>query len=360
MSEKAQTQPTRVLVVEDEKSIRVSVCEFLENAGYKADGAEDAKAAERKLARGDYDVVVSDIILPGASGIALLQRIRENAPNVQVIIMTGEPTLDTATDAVRAGACDYLSKPVGKEAILRSVANAARIRQLDDERRRLAEENVAYQRDLERLVQERTQKLEEALGNWKEATEGTILAMASAIESRDPYTAGHQQRVADLARAIARRMDLSDGEVSAVYFASLIHDLGKIRVPAEILSYPGKLPEHAMRLVREHPDEGFRILQKVKFPWPIAQIILQHHERMDGSGYPQGLSGEAICKEARILAVADVVEAMASHRPYRPALGIDAALEEIEKGRGRKYDAKVAEACVKIFREHGFQFEHPK
>lgn len=354
--DEARPNGTRVLVVDDEKNIRVTLCAFLQRAGYEVDTAEDAIRARTLLTSGGWDVVVTDIVLPGASGVDLMKSIRATAPTVQVIMMTGEPTVETAAEAVRAGAHDYLTKPIGKDAILRSVAAAARTKRLEDDRQRLTAENEIYQHDLERLVAERTNKLGDALQNWKSATEGTILAMASAIESRDPYTAGHQQRVAQLAQAMAREMGLADDVVNAVYYAGLIHDLGKISVPAEILSHPGPLGPEAMSLVRMHSRTAYNILQRVKFPWPLARIILEHHERLDGSGYPQGLSGDQITKEARILAVADVVEAMASHRPYRAALGIDAALAEINQGRGVLYDNAAVDACVKLFREQRFAF----
>ena len=352
-----RSSPSNVLVVDDENSIRTTLRAFLREGGYNVEVAEDAATAQELLASGDYDVVVSDIVLPRLSGVALLKEIREMAPDVQVIMMTGEPTVNTATESVRAGASDYLTKPVGKDAILRAVGTAAKVRALEDERRLLAEENADYQRNLEELVRDRTQMLADALQKWKDATEGTILAMVSAVESKDPYTAGHQQRVAQLARAIARETAMSDDEISAVYYAGLIHDLGKISVPAEILSNPGKISDEAMALIRKHPESGFRILKKVEFPWPITRIILEHHERLDGSGYPRGLSGEDICKEARILAVADVVEAMASHRPYRPALGIESALKEIEKGKGVCYDPEAVDVCLLLFNEKQFAFD---
>jgi putative nucleotidyltransferase with HDIG domain len=272
-------------------------------------------------------------------------------------MMTGEPTVETAVEAVRAGAADYLTKPVPREAVLRAVANAAKVKVLDDERRRLSEENEAYRKNLEEMVERRTRQLEEALQNWKNATDGTIMAVASAVEARDPYTAGHQRRVSRLALAIASELGFSVEETNAVYYAGIVHDLGKIAVPAEILTHPGKLCYEAMGLIRKHPASGHTILKQVTFPWPIAEIVLQHHERLDGSGYPQGLSGDRIGREARILAVADVVEAMASHRPYRAAVGIDAALGEIEKGRGVIYDAAAVDACVTLFRAKGFTFD---
>ncbi|MDD8025841.1 MAG: histidine kinase N-terminal 7TM domain-containing protein [Acidobacteriota bacterium] len=188
------------------------------------------------------------------------------------------------------------------------------------------------------------------------ALKATIESIARTTEIRDPYTAGHQRRVAQLAFAIAGEIDLPKDEREAIRMAAVIHDIGKIHVPAEILSKPGKLSENEFRLIQLHPQAGFDIIKDIEFPWPIAQIVLQHHERMNGSGYPSGLSGGAILMEARILAVADVVEAMDSHRPYRPALGIDKALEEISRNKGTLYDADVVDACVRLFREKSFKF----
>jgi PAS domain S-box-containing protein/putative nucleotidyltransferase with HDIG domain len=179
--------------------------------------------------------------------------------------------------------------------------------------------------------------------------EGTIQAMAKTVEMRDPYTAGHQRRVSKLACIIAKRMGLSQEQTEAVRVSSTLHDIGKIYVPAEILSKPGVLNETERTLIREHPRVGFEILKTEEFPWPIADIVFQHHERMDGSGYPEGLSGKDIRIEARIIAVADIVEAMASHRPYRPALGINKALEELKLNKGKLYDKQVAEICIKLF-----------
>jgi len=165
---------------------------------------------------------------------------------------------------------------------------------------------------------------------------------------------GHQQRVADLARSIATEMGLSADRQDFIRTASSIHDIGKIAVPAEILSKPTKLTDLEFGLIKTHSQSGYDILKDIEFPWPVADVVLQHHERMDGSGYPHGLKGENISLEARILAVADVVEAITSHRPYRPALGIDVALEEISRNRGILYDADVVDACLKLFREKGY------
>ncbi|NLI42129.1 MAG: PAS domain-containing protein [Synergistaceae bacterium] len=179
----------------------------------------------------------------------------------------------------------------------------------------------------------------------------TIELIASVSELRDPYTAGHQKRVAELAKFMAMKMRLSPESVDAVEMASLIHDVGKIKVPAEILSKPGPLDEVEYLLVKTHPQAGYNLLKDIDFPWPVAEIVLQHHERLDGSGYPQGLKGKEILQEARIIAVADVVEAMASDRPYRKALGIETALKEIKRGRGTLYDEEAVDACLALFEE---------
>ncbi len=186
--------------------------------------------------------------------------------------------------------------------------------------------------------------------------EQTIQVIAETVDQRDPYTSGHGRRVADLCTQVARKLGLDEERVHGLHLAATIHDLGKIGIPAEILSKPGRLTPNQYALIREHAQLGYDILRNVRFPWPIADMVLQHHERMDGSGYPQHLVGDAMLLESRILAVADVAEAMATHRPYRPARGIDIALDEILKGRGTLYDSAVVDACLRVFQEDGYTF----
>ena len=190
----------------------------------------------------------------------------------------------------------------------------------------------------------------------KDALIGTIGAVALTVEKRDPYTAGHQQRVAELCVALGRRLDLTEDSLEGLRLGATIHDIGKIYVPAEILNRPGKLSAPEFEIIKSHPQVGYDIVKDVKFPWPVTDMILQHHERLDGSGYPNGLKGDEIIFEARILAVADVVEAMSSHRPYRPGLGLDAALVQIRRESGTKLDPRVVDACELLFREQGFAF----
>ncbi|MCK4654546.1 MAG: response regulator [Candidatus Cloacimonetes bacterium] len=187
--------------------------------------------------------------------------------------------------------------------------------------------------------------------------EETVNGLVSAVEMRDPYTAGHQRRVSSLACAIAHEMDLTKDQINGIRIASNVHDIGKIYVPSEILSKPGRLTDVEFDLIKTHPKAGYDILCTIDFPWPVAGIVLQHHERMDGKGYPNRISGKDIIFEARILSVADVVEAISSHRPYRPALGIDYALNEIFTNKGILYDKKAVDVCLKIFKENKFKFD---
>ncbi|MDD5344123.1 MAG: PAS domain S-box protein [Smithella sp.] len=196
----------------------------------------------------------------------------------------------------------------------------------------------------------------ESYSRIKKTLQATVQSIALLVETKDPYTAGHQQRVAQLAVAIAKEMGLTSDQQDFIYTASIIHDLGKVSVPSELLSKPTKLTEVEFNLIKTHSPSGYNILKDIDFPWPVADAVLQHHERMNGSGYPNHLQGDSILLEARILAVADVVEAISSHRPYRPSLGINFALDEISKNKGILYDDNVVEACLKLFLEKNFAF----
>lgn len=186
--------------------------------------------------------------------------------------------------------------------------------------------------------------------------EDAIQAIATTIEKRDPYTAGHQRRVSDLAARLAMALGMPEEQVHGIRLTAAIHDIGKIHVPAEILSFPGPLPEIEFALIRTHPEVGYQILKNVDFPWPVAEMVYQHHEHLDGTGYPRGLRGDEIMIGARIITVADVVEAIALYRPYRPGLGVDTALDEITRNRGTRYDPQVVDVCLELFRDRGYNF----
>ena len=230
-----------------------------------------------------------------------------------------------------------------KEQLMRELVElrqkVAELETLETERKRAKEESRRYSEKLQELIENITK------------------AIALTTEMRDPYTSGHQQRVTQLAYAISEEMGLDKEIVAGIRVAGSLHDIGKMYIPGEILTKPGKLTEIELDMIRTHPEAGYSIVKTIEFPWPVALIVLQHHERMDGSGYPAGLSAKDILLEAKILGVADVVEAMASHRPYRPALGIDKALEEISQKKGVLYDPEVVDMCLKLFAEKKFKFQ---
>ncbi|TIH17984.1 HD domain-containing protein [Marinifilum sp. JC120] len=199
--------------------------------------------------------------------------------------------------------------------------------------------------------------LKESLAQLRRTFDETVASLTAMSEKRDPYTSGHQQRVAELACRIAVKMKLSAEEINSIRIAGILHDVGKISIPAEILSKPTRLTDLEMNLMKTHSEAGYEILKGISFPWPVAKIVLQHHERIDGTGYPNGLSGDSILREARIISVADVVEAMSSHRPYRAALGLPKAMAEIARGRGTSYDPEVVDACTQLIEEDNFSFE---
>lgn len=323
-----------ILIVDDEAQIRDVLQRILVTNGYNCTLAANASEARNLLNEKDFDLALCDVTMPGESGVELAKYIVSKYENTVVIMVTAVENPEIADVALKAGVYGYIIKPFSKNIILINAQNALY-------RRKLELANRAYQQDLEQKVEDRTARLKEAL-------DGVVQAMGRVIEFRDPYTAGHQTRVANLAVAIAEEMDIPKDQLDWIHVAGRIHDIGKISIPAEILSKPGKLSENEFPIIRTHPRVGYEIVAGIEFSWPIAQVILQHHERVNGSGYPQGLSGEEILLEARILSVADVVEAMASHRPYRPGLGIESALDEVSKNSGILYDPGVVSALFRI------------
>lgn len=332
----------RILIVDDDQPIRDLLGEILLEKGFICSLASNAHEARDLLNENKYELIVSDINMPGESGLDFIQSALAAFRDTAGIMLTAVDDSIVAEKAIESGVYDYIIKPFQSNEVIISVTNALRRRELE-----IANRN--YQRDLEKRVSERTSKLRNTL-------EGIIKAMASTVEWRDPYTAGHQQRVTQIASGIALELGFSAQQRDGIRMGGLVHDLGKISVPAEILSKPGRLTAMEFGIIKEHPRIGYEILKDIEFPSPVSQMVLQHHERINGSGYPFGIAGDEIIKEARILAVADVVEAMASHRPYRPALGIDLALDEITKNRGILYDSDVVDACLSFVNEKGFDF----
>jgi putative two-component system response regulator len=347
---KSEAPHKQVLVVDDERPIRVLLQKILEANGYVCRIAENAAQARDLMIAQASDLILCDINMPGESGLDFIRHVLKAYPDTAAIMVSaiGDPLL--AESMLQLGVYDYIIKPMDRNGILISVANAFR-------RRELEITNRSYRRNLEQMVDERTDSLQRSMKKLENAMDGIVRAIAHTVETRDPYTAGHQRRVADLAVAIAATVGFEKDKIEAVRVAASIHDLGKISVPAEILSKPSRLTVNEFNLIKEHPQVGYDILKDIEFPWEIATMVYQHHEKLDGSGYPLGLSGDDILPESRVLTVADIVEAMASHRPYRPGLGMEIALGEIDKNKGKLYDPEVSAACHALFNEKRFTFE---
>jgi putative two-component system response regulator len=330
-------QQEMILVVDDDEGICNLLHAGIRTAGYRCFITQSPSTAISLLDEYPVDVVVADIKMPEMSGIELAHIIKARY-KADVIIMTGFFEDFNYEDIVRQGASDFIQKPV------RIAEFIARLKRVIAERRSRS--------DLKQALND----VKLNLDKLRRAMEGIVEAISVTVEMRDPYTAGHQKRVADLACAIARDLQLSEDEIYGLRMASVIHDLGKITVPAEILSKPGQLSGLEYELIKSHVQAGYDILKQIDFPWPLADIILQHHERMDGSGYPNGLKQEEILLPARILSVSDVFETIASHRPYRPSLGVQRAMDEIRENRGKLYDSRVADVCLALIEEDRFQF----
>ena len=291
------------------------------------------------------DLVLSDYTIPKFTGIDVIKLVKKMSKNTPIIIITGSINEETAAYCIKTGADDYILKdhiihlgPSIKQSIKNKRINLAKIK---------AEENLKQsEKNLQKTVRELEKTLEEI-----------IVTIARIVEMKDPYVAGHQQRVSDLSAEIASVLGMPEEQIYYIKLASLIHDVGKINIPASILNKPGKLTEIEFELIKTHSQIGYEIMKKVQFPWPIAKIILQHHERINGAGYPSGLKNSEILAESKICAVADVVEAMASYRPYRPAIGIDKALDEISSNAGILYDKNVVDACIYLFKEKKYKLK---
>ena len=298
-----------------------------------ADSGPDGLEAIRT--RGPYAVVVSDYRMPVMDGIEFLAHVSEISPESVRMMLTGQPDLQTAMKAVNQGRVfRFLTKPCPPEDLARAVSEGIKYYQLTQ-----AEQELS------------------GLKRWRKSLEEMILAFVTLMEMRDPYTAGHQTKVTQLALTLARELEMPDGTCQAIRLAGTVHDIGKMYVPSEFLNRPGRLTEVEFNVIKMHPQVGYDILKTVDFEYPIAAIVQQHHERLDGTGYPLGLKGDDILIESRIITVADVIDAMISHRPYRPGLGMDAALAEIEKNKGTFYDPDVVRACVKLVRDKALKLD---
>jgi putative two-component system response regulator len=345
MNDLVSTHGNIVIVDDQPNNLRV-LSGILQQVGYKVRPALDGAVALKSIKSSPPDLILLDIRMPEMDGYEVCRQLKldEQTRDIPVIFISALQDMEDKLAAFQAGGVDYVSKPFQMEEVLARVHTHLKLYQL--------------QRDLQDIVDERTQELRATLESLRESQqkyssvlEETILAISMTIEKRDPYTAGHQWRVSLIATEIAREMGMDAPRIEGLRLGAMVHDIGKIYVPVDILTRPGRLSDIEFSLIKTHPQVGGDIMQHVHFPWPVTEMILQHHERLDGSGYPRGLKGDEILLEARVIAVADVIEAMASHRPYRPAPGLDKALAEIRRGSGVIFDANVAATALYLFED---------
>jgi putative two-component system response regulator len=366
-----QPLATTVLIVDDRAEDRMLMRLILENMGHRVIEAADGASALHLLQHTTPDLILSDILMPMLDGFEFGRRLQQNAtlrhvPFVFVTATYGETRFEELAAAV--GADHVLRKPIETHAFRALVARVLAQPAAKEATHRLAllDESEFHQRHatavnwklMENLVELESAnvRLRESEAHAHGLLDAVVATITKMVECRDPYTIGHERRVGDLATAIGQRLGFNPERLVGLRIGGNLHDVGKIALPAEILMKPGKPTAIEMMLIRAHAQIGFEILSGIAFPWEIAELARQHHERLDGSGYPRGLAGESILFEARILAVADVVEAMVSHRPYRPALGLEQALQEITKGRNRIYDSDPVDACLELFHTGDFRF----
>lgn len=327
-----------ILVVDDEEAIREVVSTMLESKGYRCTVAHNGRAAQEQIKRDAPDLVLSDMIMPEMDGIKLLEWMRQYNPDVPVIMVTAIHDISTALEAIRRGAYDYILKPFEKDQLFLGVGRAL-------QHRRLVNENRNYQLDLKRQVDERTAQLQEALDQLEQSYDDTLEALGSALDLKDAETEGHCQRVTAFCISIAKTMRVPDAYLPIMARAAFLHDIGKMAIPDGILRKPGPLTDDEKKIMRTHCERGYNMLIRIPFLRDAAEIVLAHQEFYDGSGYPRGLKGDEIPLGARIFAVADSLDAMVSDRPYRRALPMTHALDEIKRCSGSQFDPEV----VKVF-----------
>jgi putative nucleotidyltransferase with HDIG domain len=329
----------KVLVVDDEEAIREVVSTLLTAQGYQCTTSSNGRLALDAFRKGTFDLVLSDIVMPEMDGLKLLGELRLEDPDVPVIMVTAMHDIAIALEAIRAGAYDYILKPFEKDQLHLSVRRAL-------EHRALVMENRIYQSDLEHLVAERTQQLSVALQELEQSYDYTLEALGGALDAKDAETEGHCQRVTAFTITMAKAMNVDKAVLRHMARGAFLHDIGKMGIPDSILRKPGPLTSQEREIMRRHCEIGYSVLERIPFLKEAAEIVLSHQECYDGSGYPRGLRGEEIPLGARIFAVADTLDAMISDRPYRKALPISAAREEIKRFSGRQFDPKVVEVFL--------------
>jgi len=331
----------RILIVDDEEAIRDVVSSLLEAQGYECSAVGNGRLAVAHLEENPIDLVLSDMMMPEMGGLELLAWLRKHDPDIPVMMVTAMHDVSTALECIRNGAYDYILKPFEKDQLFLSVRRGL-------EHRRLVLENRNYQRNLEQLVEQRTAEVKRALTQLEQSYDATLEALGGALDLKDSETVGHCKRVTAFTIAIAKAMNLNPEILPEIARAAFLHDIGKMAIPDRILQKPGPLNDEERTVMRTHCEIGYNMLVRIPFLTQAADIVLSHQEFYDGSGYPRGLSGEAIPLGARIFAIADAVDAMTSDRPYRKALSIEHARKEVQRCSGSQFDPHIVEVFLTV------------
>ncbi len=332
---------SRILVVDDETHVRAMMASTLERQGYEVQLASSGREALETLELNTFDLVLTDIVMQDLNGIALLEQIHAQHPNLPVVMVTAIHDISVAIDSMRRGAYDYLLKPFEREHLLNTVRRAM-------DHRHALEENHNYQQSLEQMVRARTEMLRHAMEDLEHSYDVTLEALGDALDLKDSETEGHSKRVTAYTIALARAMGIAPAEIKVIARGAFLHDVGKMAIPDEILRKPGKLTPEEQTVMREHCTRGYNMLRKIPFLAGAAEIVYCHQEHYDGSGYPRGIQGREIPIGARIFAVGDTLDAITSDRPYRQARSFDAAREEILRCSGTQFDPAVVEVFLRI------------
>jgi putative nucleotidyltransferase with HDIG domain len=339
------SRPARILIVDDEVEIVAFVRELLTHQGYEVSGLSDSRLALGVFESFRPDACILDFRMPHVTGSLLLDAFKKADPSVEVIFLTAEDETTLAVDLMKRGSIDFLLKPVDVSHLALSVGRAL-------EHRRLIRENEAYRLHLEQLVDEKTKALNDALRSLTFVHSGTLDALAMALDYRDQSTSGHSRRVADLTAAVARRHGVEGSALLQIEHGALLHDIGKLKIPDSILWKPAKLDDKEWETMRKHPEYGYDFLRNIEFLKGAAELVLAHHEKFDGSGYPRKLQGDAIPLGARIFAVVDSVDAMIYKRPYNNPITFREAAEEVRRCAGTHFDPGIVEDTLKCLEEH--------
>ena len=330
----------RILIVDDEQMICDILVQRLAREGYSCLSANNGREALNHFYKDNFSLIISDIKMPEMDGIELLKKVKAVNPNMMVIIVTAFPEIDMAVEAMRLGAYDFITKPVTLDLVVLSVKNAL-------EKKRLEEEVEAYHKNLEKLVEERTAKLQQAYRILKKAHLDSVKVLAEAIDAKDPYTLGHSDRVRRMSLKIAIHLGFPEDRMESLEYGALLHDIGKIGIKDEVLQKQTVLSPREYQYIQEHPLIGVKIVEGVDFFKDKVPMIRHHHEHYDGNGYPDGLAGDTIPLEARIIAIPDAFDAMTSMRPHRNAMPLEDVLLELESHKGKQFDPHVLEIFLR-------------